>query len=61
MGQKALEEEHYIKELIENSTKVDIQLNTTGLSSMLKAQFGNNHNGNTPKQHKRKITKEWVV
>jgi hypothetical protein len=54
VGKKFVEDEAYRETLIEASKTIDIQLNNTLLTSMLKAQYGTTKKTNTPKSHKRK-------
>ena len=54
VGKKFVEDEAYRETLIEASKTIDVQLNNTLLTSMLKAQYGTTKKTNTPKSHKRK-------
>ena len=54
VGKSFVEDEEYRASLIEEAKVVDVQLNNTVLTSLLKSQYGTTKNQNTPKSHKRK-------
>ena len=54
VGKKFVEDEDYRDTIIGASKTIDVQLNNTLLTSMLKAQYGTAKEVNTPKSHKRK-------
>ena len=49
-----VENEEYRGSLIEEAKVIDVQLNNSVLTSMLKSQYGASKTQNTPKKHKRK-------
>ena len=53
-GKMFVENEEYRGSLIEEAKVIDVQLNNSVLTSMLKSQYGASKTQNTPKKHKRK-------
>ena len=53
-GKMFVEDEEYRGSLIEEAKVIDVQLNNSVLTSMLKSQYGASKTQNTPKKHKRK-------